>query len=685
MIETLGNFSLAAAVLTSAAAVLLSIASVRQRSDASLRAARWGVGLTALFFGIASAGLVTAFLTNRFSIEYVADYSERALPLGYKVAAFWAGQSGSLLLWALMLGVMCAVAAYQFRHWRGRDAAGAIALLAVVGGFFAALMLFAANPFTLVEGPAPADGHGLNPMLQNPGMVLHPPLLFMGYAGFAIPFAVAIGVLIGGRTDNRWLRSIRRWLLVAWLFLTAGIVLGAWWAYVELGWGGYWAWDPVENASLLPWLTSTALLHSIMVQQQRGMFKRWNVSLIALSFILCIFGTYLTRSGVIDSVHAFPESPIGRFLLVFLIVSTAGSAALIAWRYQRLAPEHEMEGLISREGAFLLGNVMLLIMMLTTLVGTTFPILSKAVGADPISVGPPFYNRIVAPMALVVVALMAIGPVLAFGKSAALRIARSLLIPAIAAVLVTAVVGILGVHKFWALLCVAITTLGTFAVIDNFIRSVAARVRSTGEALAPAALHLIDQNHRRYGGQLAHLGLMMVVIGVIGSSLYNAEKKYELSAGESADLGRFTLTLLSVDEIRGANYRALQATIALEDEHGTEISVLTPQKRQYDKWQQELNTEVALRSTVRDDVYVILAGWEAGGEVVAIQALLNPLVLWIWLGGIVMAAGSFFCILPRMLPKARAVEVVEGAADRSTHEQELAPALAAPMGSEVAS
>ncbi|MHC4383017.1 MAG: cytochrome c maturation protein CcmE domain-containing protein, partial [Planctomycetota bacterium] len=285
-------------------AVLASVASVRFRSPGLLRSARWLLALVPIMLTATTAALIAALINSDFRFEYVAGYTERALPFGYKLAALWAGQEGSLLLWAWLLAILCMIAAVGWKRLVGTEHAVAVAAMALVCGFFAVLLLFAANPFQPIGGVAPPDGRGLNPMLQDPAMIIHPPLLFMGYAGFTVPFALTIGVLVAGRRDNRWIALIRRWLLVSWLFLGAGIVLGAWWAYVELGWGGYWAWDPVENASLLPWLTSTALLHSIMVRQHRGMFKRWNVSLMFLTFILCIFGTYLTRSGVIDSVHA---------------------------------------------------------------------------------------------------------------------------------------------------------------------------------------------------------------------------------------------------------------------------------------------------------------------------------------------------------------------------------------------
>ncbi len=665
MISSIGNLCLSATVLVAAGGLFVTAAGIRFRSSAYLRAARFGVAGLVLLLTVAATALVILLLRSDFNVEYVASYTERALPWGYKLAAFWAGQSGSLLLWAWLLAVLCLIAVISLRRLDGTEGAVAVGVMTLVVGFFAVLLLFTANPFALIEGPTPADGHGLNPMLQDPGMIIHPPLLFLGYAGFTVPFAVLIGVLVTGRDDNHWLALVRPWLLVSWIFLTAGIVLGAWWAYIELGWGGYWAWDPVENASLLPWLTATAALHSIMVQQHRGMFKTWNAVLIALTFILCIFGTYLTRSGVIQSVHAFPESLIGRFFLVFLGVCTAGSAALMVARRKSLRDEHQLEGLISREGAFLLGNILLLIMMVATLIGTIFPLLSAPFG-ESITIKPSFYNKLVAPMGIALAALMAAGPVLSFGRSAASKIARSMLIPAVAAMLVVIVLWFTGMRSVWALLCAGIAALGTFAVIAGLLRSVSARRRSTHEPIITAALRLIDRDHRRYGGQLAHLGVMMIVLGVVGSSLFATKETFQLQPGESVEIDGRMLTFNGLDFAREVNYDAARASLILTDADGT-TTMLRPEKRLYDSWKREFNSEVDLRSTMREDIYVILAGWEQGGETTAIQVLVNPLVLWIWLGGIVLCAGGSFSLLPRLLP--RAIRVAAAQPESEDHRE----------------
>ncbi|MCA9285952.1 MAG: heme lyase CcmF/NrfE family subunit [Phycisphaerales bacterium] len=657
MIELIGNLSLAAAVLVAAATVIASIGAAALGPVAGapwLRGSRWLVASLAVFVTVAAAMLLTALMTHDFRFTYVAAYTERALPVGFTFAALWAGQEGSLLLWAWLLSMLCLMATMGWRRLVGTEVAVAHAVLAVVCGFFAVILLFAANPFQMFDGPPPLDGRGLNPQLQDLAMIIHPPLLFTGYAGFTMPFAMLVGVLIAGPRDNRWLSHIRRWILFSWMFLGAGIVMGAWWAYIELGWGGYWAWDPVENASLLPWLTSTALLHSIVVQQHRGMFRIWNASLVALTFLLCLFGTYITRSGVIDSVHAFAASLLGVFFLVFLLLMTALAVGLIVWRRRKLAPDRPLEALVSREGAFLAGNVLLTIMMLVTLVGTIFPLLGQLVGHEGVTVKAPFYNRVVAPMAILLVGLMAVGPVLAFGVQAARKIAVNLRIPAAAVVVVTGGTLLLLTGNVWALLCVAIVTLGTSSVLLDFVKSFSARRRSTGEGVLAATVNLIDTNHRRYGGQLAHLGVMMIVIGVAGSSLFSRETLHRVVPGQTFEVDGYRGTFLGLTDIRGSNYSAVQASVELTDSSG-DTRVATPEVRFYDTWPEQPNTEVALRSTWLEDTYVTLAGWEGGGRNAAIQVRVNPLVLWIWIGGIVMVAGGLFCLLPRQLLWPRAV------------------------------
>jgi cytochrome c-type biogenesis protein CcmF len=670
-----GNFSLSFAVMVSLVALLLSAAAGKTQSQGLLRAARWAMfGLFALLT-ISSIALLAALVQSDFQVDYVARYTERALPLGYKLAAFWAGQEGSLLLWAWLLAGMSVVAAFRLRarhdvisraaHSSRKRAAessnqavtehsAVLITLCLVCTFFASLMLFAANPFK-VAGVIPPDGHGLNPMLQDPGMIAHPPTLFVGYAGYTIPFALLVGALVARRRDNEWIATTRRWAIVSWLFLSIGILLGAQWAYVELGWGGYWAWDPVENASLLPWLTGTALLHSIMVQQHRGMFKKWNSSLIAGTFILCIFGTYITRSGVIDSVHSFGKSLIGTFFFWFLVFSILFSVILMIMRRHVLRAEHELEGLVGREGFFLATNVLLVGMMLVTLVGTMFPVISRVFAGQQITVGPSFYNKVVAPLGMVLVGLMAFGPLLVYGKDAAARLARSAIVPLIFAVLIVSVAFALGLRSFWALLATGIVACGVAAVLFDLGRSLAARITSHNENPIVALVRVLDSNHRRCGAQTVHVGILMIIVGITASSLFEKKHTYAMKAGESVDFEGRTLTLVEVKPIHAANFEAAQAVLSLSD--STTTTNLAPQIRKYAKWEQ-LNSEVAIESNWRRDIYVTLAAVDPHGGV-TIQAIVNPLVSWIWTGGVVLTIGAIVGLLPRVLPIRSAAPAVE--------------------------
>ena len=648
MTATIGNFALAVAILMAMAAVLACVAAARFDSDRLLGAARWLIGAFATLLSAAVAALTAASLKSDFSIEYVAHYTEGALPLGYKIAAVWAGQEGSILLWAWLLAVLSVLFVATRRDLKGKEGAAVVATVAIVCGFFAALLLFSANPFKLTE-IVPDDGRGLNPLLQDPAMIAHPPILFLGYAGFTMPFALLIGALVAGRTDNFWIAGTRRWVIASWLFLTAGILLGAQWAYIELGWGGYWAWDPVENASLFPWLSGTALLHSIMAQQHRGIFKKWNASLIVLSFVLCLFGTYLTRSGIIQSVHAFQDSPIGNFFLGFIAVAGLVAALFIVVRRRELVGERELTGLVGREGAFLATNVLLLGMLLVTLIGTLFPVISRTIGDKEVTVGPAFYNKVVAPVGMLLVALMAVGPVLTYGDGAARRLVRGAIGPvlfAMVAVLVAATLA--GTRSPWALSAVAIVACGVACVFADLLKSIIARVRE-GENPILALVKLLDSNHRRYGGQLAHLGMLLVIAGMVGSSVYGTKQDFTLTPGQTVSFDGQTMTFKQLIETRHANYTAVGAEVVFTAADGT-VTSLRPQRRFYDKSEQP-NSEVALSSGWRRDIYLTLAGWENGGAQTAIQVIVNPLVSWIWTGGVVMSIGAIVCLLPRLIPQ----------------------------------
>jgi cytochrome c-type biogenesis protein CcmF len=657
----IGSYSLVAAVLVAVVTLLVSLAAVRLGSEKARRAAHVGIYVLAGLFGVSSAALLTATVSSDFRLEYVASYTEQALPLGYKMAAFWAGQQGSLLLWGLMLAVMSVVFALQHRKSDKSEPLVAIGVLAVVLGFFAALMLFVkdADPFQPAN-PVMSDGKGMNPMLQDPGMIIHPPLLFLGYAGFTLPFALLIGSLFTGKV-NEWIERSRAWVVMSWMLLGAGILWGSEWAYVELGWGGYWGWDPVENASLLPWLTGTALMHSIIVHRQRGMFKRWSAMLAAVTFLLCIFAAYITRSGIVQSVHSFGESPIGTVIWVFLILMTLLTVGLLAWRWMALKPERTIDEIVSRESAFLVGNVLFVLMMVVTMWGTVLgPVVIKAIRNESRTFNQGFYNAYVLPLAILMMAAMGLAPLLGFGRQISGRIVRGLMLPAVLAVSVIVTLLALGIYSLWAWSTAAVCSLVIGGIITDVVRMVWTRQQNAGETALAATLRVLDANHRRYGGYIVHAGMALVVAGIAGSSLYNTDKAVQMVPGDTATVGRYHLKLESVNQVRGPNYEAAEATLTVTPPSG-EKEEMRVQKRRYDKWPQP-TSEVAIRSNWREDLFVTLAGVEEDWRTLSLQVKVNPLVCWLWIGGMVMAVGGVFCLVPRFLPQAAAVPVEQAVA-----------------------
>jgi cytochrome c-type biogenesis protein CcmF len=651
---TIGQYGLSAAVLCAACTLLVSFAAVRFGSQGLYRTVRRGSAALAILLTISSICLAIAMVQSDFSLLYVVKHSERALPFGYKLAAFWAGQEGSLLLWGWILAVMGLCFAYIGPKEDSTQRVAALATVALVVGFFAALMLFAANPFAAnpeaIGLPsaemAEIDGHGLNPMLQNPGMIAHPPLLFMGYAGYTIPFALLLGTLFAGKSDGKWLQLARPWILISWIFLTAGILLGAQWAYVELGWGGYWAWDPVENASLLPWLTGTALMHSIIAQRTQGIFKRWTASLSAITFILCIFGTWITRSGVVDSVHGFGKSMVGTFFGVFLVLSGLVSVVMVVVRWNRLRPDRPMEAIVSREGAILAGNILLVAMTLVTLFGTMYPAITSITSSSQ-SVNQSFYNHAVLPMAMILVGIMALSPLLTFGNAALERLMKNVAVPLAAAAVAMGVLWVLKVRSIWALAAAAAGAVFIASIAVDLFHATRARAEHNHEGWMTAVLGLLGSNHRKYGSHIVHVGVIAIVAGVVGSSLYGSKATLPLKVGESTEVGRYHLTLIALENVTGENYQAKEAQVEMTDTSSGRVTVLTPQYREYHK-SENPSAEVAIRSSWREDLYVTLAGFEPG--IATLQVIVNPLVSWIWAGGIILGLGAIVCLLPKFQP-----------------------------------
>ena len=621
----------------------LAAAVVGRRWPGALVSARNGLlGMAVLLTG-AIVALLTALLTHDFSIRYVAENSSLEMPRIFVFTALWGGQAGSLLFWAWMLSVLAALAVWLHFYAEARLIPWVIAILSGVQLFFLLILNFLTNPFEKLPIVVP-NGRGLNPLLQDPGMLVHPPLLLTGYVSWSIPFAFAAAALITGRLDRDWLPVTRAWAMLAWIIQGAGLVVGGWWAYHVLGWGGYWGWDPVENVALLPWLVGTAFIHSLMVQERRGMLKLWNFGLIMAAFNLSIFGTFVVRSGVLTSVHSFAQSSVGPAFFTFLGISLAASAALILYRLPVLRTQGDFESLLSREAAFLLNNLLLVGIAFATLWGTVFPLLSEAVRGEKLTVGPPFYNQVNGPLLLALLLLMGIGPLMGWRRTSLAALLRDVLGPALAGVVVVGLLFALGVRLveallgFWAVVFVA----GT--VFLEFYRAVRVRRRATGEGVIVALLGVIGRNRRRYGGYIVHLGILVMAVGVIGSNFFKLEREFTVRPGETFSLGRYTLRFEQLGEWTDPGVRNVGALVTLVEPFKWE---LLPYRKFYRNWEQTPASHIEIVTVVPwlEDLYVFLTGWTADGSA-TIHVFVNPLVSFVWLGAAVALSGGVLAAWP---------------------------------------
>jgi cytochrome c-type biogenesis protein CcmF len=648
-----GSFALIFALVLSAYCLFAGMVALRWQavgipSDRLAETAR-RAGI-ATWAGVVAAAfaLVWAALNNDFSVAYILHHSNRDLPIPYKFAALWSGQEGSLLFWALLLSTYGLV--LRLRHKVDvKLTAYASTILAAIQLFFLLLLNFAATPFSLVTGSIPADGNGLNPLLQYPEMVIHPPMLYLGYVGFSVPFAFALGALIMKYPGEKWIHITRRWTMVTWCFLTCGIFLGAHWAYSVLGWGGYWGWDPVENASIFPWLTGTAFLHSVMMQEKRGMLKTWNVWLIFCTFMLSILGTFLTRSGVVSSVHAFAQSSIGDWFLWFLAVIFTVCLLFYIRNRDHLRSEHRLESLISRESSFLFQNLVLLAACFAVLWGTLFPILSEGIQGRKETVGPPFFNRVNIPIALFLLLLTAVGPLLAWRRTSWASLKRNFTIPAIVAVATAALLVVLGVRpwtdssRLYALMAISLAALVTATVASEFIRGGRVIARHTGQNLLASMVTLTRRNTRRYGGYIVHFGVVVIVVGLSGAA-FNQQKEQEMGFGDKMQLGPYTLVCDSYTQEDNPNYSIEYAVLNVY-KNGKPLFQMFPAKKFF-KASQQPDTIVANHSTPKEDLYVIYAGKNFDTDRPIIKAFINPLVMWIWAGVWILIFGTVVAMVP---------------------------------------
>ena len=647
----IGELSLWVALLMAAWATTVSFAGGALRRGDLIASGERALYATFALVVLASIGLWTALLTHDFSLAYVASNTSRNMPAVYVFAAFWGGQAGSLLFWCLILASYAAIALVANRR-RNRE------LMPYVSGtlgatllFFLATIAFGANPFERVDW-VPPDGRGMNPQLQNPGMALHPPNLYLGYVATTIPFAFAIGALITRRLDGEWLASVRRWSLVSWLFLTIGITLGMWWAYVELGWGGYWAWDPVENASFLPWLTGTAFLHSIMVQEKRGMLRKWNVTLVVTTFLLAILGTFITRSGIIESVHAFAQSEVGHWFLGFLLLAVAVTAYLVATRLRDLESPARLESMISREAAFLYNNLLFVGIAFSVLWGTLFPILSEWVRGVKITVGPPFFNAVNVPLGLTLLALTGVGPLIAWRKASPENLKRQFTGPLVGGLVTGAILFALGMRHLYSLVAYILAAFVATTIAQEFYKGVGARRRMYGERAVVAFVRLVGRNRRRYGGYIVHAGIVVLFAAFAGLN-FRKEFDVTLAAGEAFEARdpwghEWRFVSQGISEFDVLNRRV--TAVALQPTRdGVPMRLITSEKRQHvdsnGRPSFEPSTEVGILTSARQDVYVVLAGVSGPGTA-EMRITFNPLVVWVWIGGIIMAIGGLIVMWP---------------------------------------
>jgi cytochrome c-type biogenesis protein CcmF len=644
--ENLGALALLLAFCLSVYAVVGSVIGKWKRKPFLTLSAERAV--YSMWFLVTSAVgiLVYSLIAGDFRLAYVASNTNQTMPWYYKFSAWWGGQAGSLLLWAWILASYSAVVVFQNRR-KFRDMMPyVVTVLMIVQTFFLLLVAFVVSPFNiLVQGKGivdVGDGRGLNPLLQYWTMIIHPPILYLGYVGFVVPFAFAIASLITKQPGDDWIFTTRRWAIVTWFFQSTGILLGAGWAYAVLGWGGYWGWDPVENASLLPWLTSTSFLHSVLMQEKKGMMKVWNMVLVSATFFLCIFGTTLTRTGIVSSVHAFAQSPIGPYFFTFLALGIAATTYIILDRLDYLKSEAQMESVISRESSFLFNNLILLASCFAILWGTLFPIISEAVTGEKISVDGPFFNRVNIPIGLFLLFLTGVGPLIAWRRSSLESLKKAFLWPVVAGVLLIVALFALGIRHPYALMSFGLCLFVTTTIASEFYKGAQAISTKNGINFVRATIELTHRNTRRYGGYLVHMGIVAMFIGFTGAA-FNVDTTVEAAKGDSFKLGAYQLTVRDIVDSQTDDYVARKATVEVS-KGGAHVDTLHPERRFYKASQQGVS-EVAIRRRLNEDLYLNFAGANDPSKAV-IQAYIFPLVSWIWIGFWILAAGTIVCLIP---------------------------------------
>jgi len=700
----LGVFLLLFALLAAIYALVAALVGGRKQNEALVESARNALLITWPLLTLASLLLISLLVRGDFNTEFVWSVTDRAMPTYLKVTALWGGQAGSLVFWSWLMSTFAAGA--MLRNWRREHdlMAYAIAAMAATLGFFLLLVTFWENPFArfwqtpqgeimtallgasdflgriatwrldfaerlpgmlgvIVKGIIPLsapggsftlipdDGQGLNPLLRHPGMIIHPPMLYLGFVGFTVPYAFAVAALIKGEVSSSWIRATRRWTLVAWLFLGLGLILGGWWAYDVLGWGGYWAWDPVENAAFMPWLTGTAFLHSVMIQEKRGMLKRWNMVLIILTYLLVVLGTFATRSGIVSSVHSFAQSAIGPLFFLFIAAALVVSVALLVKRWDTLASENQLDSLLSRETAFLLNNFLFVAIAFTVGLGTYWPVFTELAadyfrGVERSSVGPEWYNATTGPMFAALILLMGIAPLVAWKRASWKRLGSSMLYPLIATVVTLALLYLLGVRNIGALVGFGLAILTALITLFEYHRAALARTRAHGENYLAAFWSMFGRNRRRYGGYMIHLGVVIIAIGVISSNVFQAETQRSVSAGQAITLGDYILEYKTLERFVATDGRFVTRAQAVVYHNGREVARITPRIDNYPSGQ-PMSIPGKYTSWLGDDFYVLLVTWEQLDlSSASFKIYYNPLVNWIWGGGFIFIVGTLIAAWP---------------------------------------
>jgi len=635
-----------------------SIQAGRTRSVKWLQSSILAQGVCIAWVFACSGLLVGCILTGRYDMAYVYEYSNSTMPLFYKIAALWGGQNGSLLWWLTILCGYVAVLIWQHRKSRSTLFPYVLTTLSVIQMFFVILLLFAANPFDVMPFASMGgfeDGRGLNPLLQNYYMIIHPPSLYLGYVGMSIPFAFAMAALISGKLDNEWVITIRKWTLTAWFFLSVGNLLGASWAYEVLGWGGYWAWDPVENAAFMPWLTASAFLHSVIIQEKRNMLKVWNMILVLLSFILTLTGTFLTRSGIVSSVHSFAQSDIGTYFLTFLVLTIVVSVGFLIYRLKELESKNTLDSMVSRESAFLLNNLVFVGAAVAILWGTIFPVLSEAIRGVKISIGPPYFNTVMIPIGLILLLLTGIGPLIAWRKTTFKQLQKTFYWPVLASIVTTVLVTVLYTRHVWVVLTLSFCAFVVTSIFIEYRNGVLIRMKALKENFGLALVRLVRKNERRYGGYIVHLGIVLLFVGFSGAA-FKVEKEFQMTQNQAETLGDYTFRYDGIRIDKTPHKEVFTSTFSIWKKDKP-YAFAYPAKVMYQSQiagePPQPGTEVFIKRSMVEDLYFALLSFDETQSVAFVKVIVNPLVQYIWIGGLFLILGTMIVMWPKPLQRSR--------------------------------